>query len=208
MTPARNERQNPSSERSKHDRPPRSPRASRSAPIIASRTSSHAVVGIRWSPMLMPLSALQGGEGGDPRGGVGDGRENSRQEGGGGGGGGAANRLVGPPHRALSPRPAGGEGKLTVGRPNMRQSFGMVEEQIEEGLIDIRKIVQVREFDPLVHLVHRQSDEAEFGDRTVGLDEARVGGASGGAELGRASGDPPDRLGKAIAEHSRHNEKR
>src|SRR5260370_17656006 len=43
MTAARNERQNPSTERSKHDRPPRSPRASRSAPTSASRTSDHAV---------------------------------------------------------------------------------------------------------------------------------------------------------------------
>ena len=44
-----------------------------------------------------PLSVLQGGEGGDPQGWEGE-------------VGGATNRLVGPPHPTLSPRPAGGEG--------------------------------------------------------------------------------------------------
>src|SRR5207302_6791624 len=46
MTAARNERQNPSAERSKYASPPRSPRASRNAPVSASRTSDHAVAGI------------------------------------------------------------------------------------------------------------------------------------------------------------------
>src|SRR5690349_22295326 len=35
----------------------------------------------------------------------------------------------------------------------------------------------------LVHLVHRLADHAEFGDRTIVLDEARVGSSAGGAEL-------------------------
>ena len=47
MTAARNDRQNPSTERSKQERPPGSPVASRITPTSASRTSTHAVVGIR-----------------------------------------------------------------------------------------------------------------------------------------------------------------
>ena len=46
------------------------------------------------------LSALKGGEGGDPSRSDGEGEV-----------GGRATRLVGPPHPTLSPRPAGGEGK-------------------------------------------------------------------------------------------------
>ena len=97
---------------------------------------------------------------------------------------------------------------MTIGRPNMRHSLGMAEEQIEEGLIDSRKIVEIRKLDPLVRLVHGQSDEAKFGDRAVGPDEPRVGGAAGGAEFGRSSGDPPDRVGKAVAAHPRRDDKR
>src|SRR5690349_19556930 len=95
MKAARNERQNPSSERSKHARPLRSPRASRSAPMSASRTSSHAVVGISGS--LSP-----------PFRGEREGPDAQRRE---GEVGETANPLGGPPHAALSPRPAGGEGK-------------------------------------------------------------------------------------------------
>ena len=59
-----------------------------------------------------PLSALQGGEGGaQPQGWEGE-------------VGGATNRLVGPPHPTLSPRPAGGEGKGRVVRATLwRQIF-------------------------------------------------------------------------------------
>src|SRR5262245_40006080 len=55
MTAARNDRQKPSTERSKQARPPRSPRARRNAPTSASRTSTQAVVGIK---MLVASSNL------------------------------------------------------------------------------------------------------------------------------------------------------
>src|SRR5260370_12175971 len=79
---------------------------------------------------------------------------------------------------------------------------------MEERAVYLGQGGEVGELDPFVCLVHRQSDEAEFGDRTVGPDEPRVGGAAGGAEFGRPSGDPPDRLGKAAAEHTRCDDKR
>ena len=47
--------------------------------------------------------------------------------------------------------------------------------------------------DALVDLVHGQADEAELGERAKAMDEARVRGAAGGAELGRAAGDLLDR---------------
>src|SRR6516162_4056130 len=59
MTAARNERQNPSRERSKHERPPRSPLASRNAPTSASRTSSHAVAGIRRSSPVSGVAEIE-----------------------------------------------------------------------------------------------------------------------------------------------------
>src|SRR5689334_2168202 len=106
MTAARNERQNPSTVRSKHASPPRSPRANRNAPIIANRTSSHVVVDIIKSP-----SPPFRGE-----------REGPNLEGWEGEVGGAANRNVGPPHPALSPRPAGVEGKGSGHGTNAGQS--------------------------------------------------------------------------------------
>ena len=132
MTAARNERQNPSSERSKQESPPRSPRASRSAPTSASRTSSHAARG----------------------------------------------------HQTLA------------------AGSGMLEVEAEKGAVDRGQLGEIGELDPLVDLVHRLPDEAELGDRAIGLDEPRIRGAAGGAEFGRSAGDPADRLGEAVAERA------
>ena len=80
---------------------------------------------------------------------------------------------------------------------------GIVEEKVEKRAVNLGQGGKIRELDPLVNLVHGQSDEAKFGDWTVGPDKACVGGAAGGAELGRPSGDLPDRFGKAVAKHTR-----
>src|SRR5271167_67917 len=56
MIAARNERQNPSSERSKQESPPRSPRASRKQPASASCTSTHAVLPIKRSSPVQSLT--------------------------------------------------------------------------------------------------------------------------------------------------------
>src|SRR6516162_2638213 len=131
MIAARNERQNPSSERSKQNSPPRSPRAKRQVPASASRTSTHAVLPIR-------------------------GRRSRARE--------------------------------RSGRSRSRGEVGHA--------------------DAFVDLMRGLPDEAEFGDRATSPDEAGVGGAAGGAEFGRPSGDPADRFGEPLADRPGWHQKR
>ena len=78
-------------------------------------------------------------------------------------------------------------------RPRRRCRSCAAEEAVEKGFVDRGQPGDVGELDALVDLVHRLADEAELGDRAMRLDEARVGGAAGGAELRGAAGDRADR---------------
>src|SRR5262249_62413436 len=77
---------------------------------------------------------------------------------------------------------------------------GWVEEQAEKSVVNLGQRGEVGKRYAFVDLVHRLSDKPELGDRATGLNEARVGGAAGGAELGSSPGDPADRLGEPIAD--------
>src|SRR5450755_3007591 len=84
--------------------------------------------------------------------------------------------------------------------PRHRSGSGEIE--VEHRLVDVAERGDVGEIDALVDLVHRQSDEAKLGDRAERLDEARVGGAAGRAELGRPAGPLRDRGGQDLADDS------
>src|SRR5438105_15692754 len=90
-------------------------------------------------------------------------------------------------------------GSTKSGRP--------AEKAVWEGFVDRDELRDIGDRDALVGLVHRLADEAEFGDRAIGLDKARIGGAAAGAELGSAAGHGGDRLRQAIADLAgRHEE--
>src|SRR3546814_4540642 len=65
---------------------------------------------------------------------------------------------------------------------------------------------EVVERDVLVHLMRGGVQQAELGDGAVVLDEARVRGAAGGAELRGAAGDRGDGIGKQRAPRARRTE--
>ena len=60
-----------------------------------------------------------------------------------------------------------------------------------------REVIERRVF---VNLVHRGADESEFEHRAMVLDEARVGGATGGRQRRRASGHLGNRAGHEVDE--------
>src|SRR5712675_1444045 len=150
MTPARNERQKPSTEVSKNPSPLGSPRASFNAPPTASCTSTHAGTAIV----------------------------------------------------AVTPSPPSGAERGIACRCSCD-----CEEAVEEGFVDRDELRYVGDRDALIGFVHRLADQAEFGDRAIGLDKARIGGATGRAELGGTAGHGGDRLRQAIADLAgRHEE--
>src|SRR5439155_19016781 len=85
---------------------------------------------------------------------------------------------------------------------------GTVEVQAEKGLVDLGQTGEVGELDPLVDLVHGQSDQAELGDGTIGLDEAGVRGAAGGAQCRNLSGDTANGFAEALADGTGRHKKR
>src|SRR5437868_14432563 len=81
------------------------------------------------------------------------------------------------------------------------------EKAVEEGFVDRDELRYVGDRDALIGFVHRLADQAEFGDRAIGLDKACIGGATGRAELGGTAGHGGDRLRQAIADLAgRHEE--
>src|SRR5258708_27502254 len=66
------------------------------------------------------------------------------------------------------------------------------EVEIERGAVDVGEGGEVGERHALVDLVHGEADEAELGQRAVMMDEPRIGRATAGPELRRASGDALD----------------
>src|SRR4029077_1091252 len=67
---------------------------------------------------------------------------------------------------------------------------------------------EIGEIDALVDLVHGLPDEAELGDRAIGLDEPGIRGAAARAEFRQPSGDPADRFGEAVAERAGFRQER
>src|SRR5689334_23011132 len=57
--------------------------------------------------------------------------------------------------------------------------------QVEHRAVDVGERREIADGHALVHLMHGEADEAELRHRAVAVDEAGVGGAAGGAELGR-----------------------
>ena len=92
---------------------------------------------------------------------------------------------------ANAPRqPTCRRGRRPSARPSVnRARSARAEEPVEKAAVDRGQPRDVGELDPLVDLVHRLADEAELGDRAIGVDEARVRGAAGRAELRGAAGD-------------------
>src|SRR5438105_12240594 len=71
-------------------------------------------------------------------------------------------------------------------RRSFRRGFQeFVEEKVEKRAVNLGQGGKIRELDPLVHLVHGQSDEAKFGDWTV-------------ARIKRASEVPPVVLNSGV----------
>src|SRR5439155_3364027 len=87
-------------------------------------------------------------------------------------------------------------------------SQGDREKAFEKGFVDRRQLGDVGNLDPLVGLVHRLPDKTEFGNRAMGVDKPRVGGAAGRAELGGQPGDRADRGAEAVADRARRHKKR
>jgi len=79
---------------------------------------------------------------------------------------------------------------------------------VEKPAVDGGQIGKVGERDTLVDLVHGLADEAELGDRAIGVDEARVRRAAGRAEFGIATGHRANRTGQAIADGARRHQER
>src|SRR5271169_1600016 len=110
---------------------------------------------------------------------------------------------VSSPLSRSAPRPA------MPSRPSgTRRRSGISEEQVEEGAVDLGQGDEIGEIDPLIGLVHGPPDEAEFGDRAISMEKARIRSAAGGAELGHPAGDAADRLGERIADDAGPNQKR
>src|SRR5258708_36429828 len=75
--------------------------------------------------------------------------------------------------------------------------------EVERRAVDVGEGGEVGERHALVDLMHGEADEAELGQRAVMMDEARIGRATGGAELRRAAGDAFDVRGRQIAHRAR-----
>src|SRR5467141_1241630 len=74
---------------------------------------------------------------------------------------------------------------------------------LQHAAIDLRQFLQIGHRRALVDLVHGLADQAEFDNRAIARDEARVRGAAGGRELRLAAGDFLDRRDGEIGEGAR-----
>ena len=114
------------------------------------------------------------------------------------------------------PEAVGGDVEQRAGRPalpiimrqapvrycRMSSAEGMpslAEPVLEERLVDVRQRFEVGDRDALVDHVHGLADQAEFDDRAIILDEARIRRAAGGRQRRLAAGDGFDRAADSDA---------
>src|SRR6185437_4536060 len=64
-------------------------------------------------------------------------------------------------------------------RPGRASAFREI--KLERGAINLGERGEIGDRRALIDLVHGQPDKAKLGDRAVMMDEARIGGAAGGA---------------------------
>src|SRR3546814_2083003 len=111
----------------------------------------------------------------------------------------ATRRSIAPRSRRAAPAAT----RQRRGRRSPGSSGSSWQVACEHAAVDGREACEVVERDVLVHLMRGGVQQAELGDGAVVLDEARVRGAAGGAELRGAAGDRGDGIGKQRAPRAR-----